>query len=98
MGLSFEERGYLDKLLDLTVKDATSLVEVWRKDDMIKYLGVKSEEDFSLGYVLGDFFKGYFSSFRERNRRVPDNTEQDEMWSTVQSRIGQIKESIFKAG
>lgn len=98
MSLSIEERGILEKTLDITVKNGTSLTKMWSTDDMSKSIGINSEIDFSIGFLLGDIMKGYWIGFKARNRRHLDKQEQDEFWDIVVSRMPQIKDSIHQAG
>jgi hypothetical protein len=98
MGLSIADRGYLEKILDITVKNATEITRMWRENTMMKDIGITSEIEFLTGFLLGDIMKEYFAKFYQGNGRHQNDEEQKEFWELIKSRMPQIKGAIHEAG
>lgn len=98
MGLSIEDRGWLESMIDNQIKATPELVKYFRLPENKREYQIKDENEFAFaslfGYIVGKFEMFYASI---HNKTLTGN-EQDEAMSIIKKRLREIKDSLFEAG
>ena len=96
MGLSLEDRGMLEKMIDTTIKVIPEMMVVARANKT-KML-IDAEFDFVYGEACGrcdGAFTMYFSITHDK-LATPD--ERNEVWDIIEKRAQELREAVFKTG
>jgi len=99
MGLSFSERGFLEKIIDAQVKSMQSDMKLYRMPEVKQLLQIKNEEDFAYGVAVGRIltkFEDMFVSYRPGKKPLED--ELNEGLDIIIKRLRDLKDSIFESG
>jgi len=95
MGLSIQDRGFLDKLIDSFVNNLSNSSHPFQDKEMAQLLHVKSIEDFIFGSIYGSIIgnvNGYFTLVKNG---LPNQEELKEISEVIVKRLPEIKEKIF---
>ena len=95
MGLSIQDRGSLDKLIDSFVNNLSNSTHPLQDKEIAQLLHVKSIEDFIFGSIYGSIIgnvNGYFSLVKHR---LPNQEELKEIGDVIVKRLPEIREKIF---
>ncbi len=98
MGLSSNDRGQLEKIIDRVISKAGDHVKTIRQPEIKKKFMIQREEDFVLGWAIGTIVADFSNYFTLANRRMITLEEVIEVMKIVKMRIREIRDEIFKAG
>ena len=98
MALDNEDRAFLEKTIDSTVKQIPNFVKMARMEVYQKYAQYKEADDFVLGFAIGIIYGGFVEHFITRQQRRPSEDEIGEANEVILRRTREIKEAIFKCG
>lgn len=95
MGLSIQDRGFLDKLIDVLVNNLSNSTHPLQNKEAAQLLHVKSIEDFIFGTIYGSIIgnvNGYFTLVKNG---LPNQEELIEIGEVILKRLPEIREKIF---
>ena len=98
MALDNEDRAYLEKTIDRTVKQVPNIVKMSRIEVYQTYAQYKEADDFVLGFATGGIYGGFVEYFTTRQQRQPSEDEVEEANKVILRRMREIKDAIFNCG
>ena len=98
MALSNEERGYLEKRIDKSIKEIKSTIEIARTENNRKEWQIQNDGDFALGWEMGVIFDNFALYITNSRQSRPDDEDIEQAVQIVTKRVREIKEAIFKCG
>ncbi len=88
----------LEQLIDNTIADMKTVV-AFARDEMFQHiLNDKDGSDLALGMAFLEINTAFIAGFKLRNNRNLTSDERSEMLKILQTRLGEIREAIFKCG
>jgi len=98
MILNTFDRGVLENLFEVSIRDMEVNVDVAREKMFHVVLNDKDGVDLALGIALGTIHTAFIAGFRQRNGRKMTSEEKDELWKITETKLGQLREAIFQCG
>jgi len=98
MPLDNEDRAYLEKTIDRTVKQVPDIVQMSRDEGYQKHAQIKEVDDFVLGIATGVIYGGFVEYFVARQQRQVNDDEIAEANQVILRRMREIKDAIFNCG
>ena len=98
MPLDNEDRAYLEKTIDMTVKQVPDIVTMSRDEGYQKHAQIKEVDDFVLGIATGMIYGAFIQYFVTRQQRQPAEDEVAEANQVILRRMREIKDAIFNCG
>ena len=98
MPLDSEDRAYLEKTIDSTIRQVPTMMKLVRMEEYQKLVNVKEPADLALGFATGIIFGGFVEYFVTRHQRESNPDEISEVNEVIFRRTREIKEAIFKCG
>jgi len=74
------------------------MIVVARDEKFRSGLNDKNGDDLALGLAIGNIHTVFFIGFRQRNGRILNSQEMDELFRITFNKIPQLKEAIFQCG
>jgi len=99
MVLDTNDRGQLERSIDIQIKGIPLLISSFRDQDVKKFFQYKDENDVVFGMVFGSIiekFGFYYNGIH--NTDVPPADVASEVLDVIMRRAREIKEAIFKCG
>ena len=98
MPLDNEDRAYLEKTIDRTVRQVPDIVTMSRDEGYQKHSQYKEADDFVLGFATGMIYGAFIQYFVARQQRQPTDDEVTEANQVILRRMREIKDAIFNCG
>ncbi len=98
MTLSNEERGFLERRIDSSIKEIKTTIVIARNEDNRKEWQIQNDGDFALGWALGTIFNDFAFYYSNIRQSKPNQEEMDEAIEIISKRVRELKEAIFKCG
>ena len=98
MALDNEDRAYLEKIIDSTIRQVPNIMKIARMEDYKKFVQYKDEGDVVLALATGIIYGRFAEHFVTRHQREPNPDETSETNEVIFRRTREIKEAIFKCG
>jgi len=98
MALSDEERGFLEKLIDGSIKEIKSTIDIARNESNRKEWQIQNDGDFALGWAMGTIFDNFALYLTNSRQRNPEHEDIEQAVEIITKRVREIKEAIFKCG
>ncbi len=98
MALDNEDRAYLEKIIDSTIRQVPTIMKMARNEDYKKFILYKDEWDVVLALSTGIIYGRFAEYFVTRHQREPNTDEVSEGNQVVLRRTRKIKDAIFKCG
>ena len=92
------DRGVLENLFEVSIRDMEVNVDVARDEMFRSVLNDKDGVDLALGIVLGTIHTAFIAGFNTRNGRKMTSEEKNELWKITKTKLGQLREAIFQCG
>ncbi len=92
------DRGVLENLFEISIRDMEINVDVARDEMFRSVLNDKDGVDLALGIVIGTIHTLFISGFKLRNGRKLNSEENIELFRITKSKLGQLREAIFQCG
>ena len=92
------DRGVLENLFEISIRDMEINVDVARDEVFRSVLNDKDGVDLALGIALGTIHTSFIAGFRQRNGRKMTSEEKNELWKITETKLGQLREAIFQCG
>ena len=90
------DRGVLENLFEISIRDMEINVDVARDEMFRSVLNDKDGVDLALGIVIGTIHTLFISGFKLRNGRKLNSEENIELFRITKSKLGQLREAIFQ--
>ena len=98
MGLSTQNRGMLEKIIDFELIQIEQLMRAFQDPEIKSQIQITKEEDFVLGMAWGYIMGKFDASFFAVNGRSCNKEESEESVNILLNRVREIKDAIFKSG
>ncbi|MCH8915326.1 MAG: hypothetical protein IIA82_05730 [Thaumarchaeota archaeon] len=98
MPLTNEERGQLEKSIDIEISRLKRTVDFARVAMKNKEWGVQNDSDFVLGWSLGSIISDFSHNISYTRQVNPPQEDINEGVDIISKRVREIKEAIFKCG
>lgn len=92
------DRGVLEQLFENSISHMKTTVDLTRDQIFRNVLNDKDGVDLALGLELGVIHTSFMTGFKQRHNRSLNSDEKSELLKITQSKLGQLKEAIFKCG
>jgi len=92
------DRGVLENLFKISIRDMEINVDVARDEMFRSVLNDKDGVDLALGIVIGTIHTLFISGFKLRTGRKLNSEENIELFRITKSKLGQLREAIFQCG
>jgi len=98
VALDNEDRAFLEKTIDSTIRQVPGLMKLVRVEEYQRLLQYKDGGDVVLGFAIGMIYGGFVQYFITRQQRQPNPDEVSEANEVIFRRTREIKDAIFKCG
>jgi len=98
VALDNEDRAYLEKIIDSTIRQVTTIMKMARTEEYKKFVQYKDEWDVVLALSTGIIYGRFAEYFVTRHQREPNTEETSETNQVILRRTREIKDAIFKCG
>ena len=95
MGLSSNDRGFLDQVIDRTTNDAKNTKSMFVDPQIKTAFQLKNPEEFVFGRAYGQIFQSFSSYFPTINKRLATEEELQEVSQVIIRRLPELRQAIF---
>ncbi|MCE9651496.1 MAG: hypothetical protein K8Q89_00290 [Nitrosarchaeum sp.] len=95
MGLNEFDRGSLDKIIDQAINHSKENLNMFIDPKVKQGFHLTNVEDFVFGMVYDEIFHKFGNHFTTFNRRLPNQSENDEIVQVIIKRLAEIRQAIY---
>ncbi len=98
MGLTIEDRGMVEKIIDETINHIPEWMKMYRQEGMKTFYQFDKVEDFVLGVCYGYIQSGFSHLYRFNHNENPTPEQITEFVNVFNNRMREVRDAIFNTG